>query len=216
MLALHRRLIAACIDVVAPRRCAGCDLPCRQDLCSACAALILPPVSRCLSGVPVLSVAPYEAPLSEGVKRLKYQHRPDVAVPLGGLLARALGAGNHIRGTTIVPVPLHPTRLAERGFNQSALLAGRLSKHLGARTDHRLLRRVRRGPAQAMCSLSERRQNVVGAFSAVHQRQPARLTLVDDVVTTGATAAECVAALRSAGRYVAAVVAICSAGKADC
>ncbi len=216
MLELYRQFFTACIDVVAPRRCAGCDIPCREDLCPACTTLVLPPASRYVSGVPVLSVAPYEAPLSEGVKRLKYQQRPDVAAPLGRLLARTLGSGNAIRGTTIVPVPLHPARLAQRGFNQSALLAVQLSKHFGAPTGHRFLWRVRRDRAQVQCSHSERQLNVTGAFLAAHRQMPARLTLVDDVVTTGATAAECVYALRSAGHYVAAVVAICSTANVDC
>ena len=216
MLQLYRQLLAACIDVVAPRRCAGCDILCREDLCPACTALVLPPTPRCVSGAPVLSVGPYQAPLSEGVKRLKYQQRPDVAVPLGRLLARAVKSYDVIRHSTLVPVPLHPARLAERGFNQSALIATSLSKHFRAPTNHRLLFRARRGPAQALCSHSERQLNVAGAFSAVQPPRASRLTLVDDVVTTGATAAECVNTLRSAGHYVVAVVAICSTGKADC
>ena len=115
-----------------------------------------------------------------------------------------------------VPVPLHPLRLAERGYNQAALIARELSRIQGARVDARRLYRVRHTEQQAKRDRSGRAQNVAQAFRARSRAsapatQPRRLVLVDDVVTTGATLSACIQALRAAGDEVVGCVAVACA-----
>ena len=104
----------------------------------------------------------------------------------------------------MVPVPLHPARLAERGYNQAALLAGGAAAELGCPLHARALARTRHTPQQARLSRSERLDNVIGAFRVRSVSEAAALrgravVLVDDVATTGATLSACAAALRAGG-----------------
>ena len=110
----------------------------------------------------------------------------------------------------LVPVPLHPRRLASRGYNQAALLAQELAA-LRQRDCHpRLLRRVRETERQVGKSLSERRENPEGAFE-LRRAGPTRVVLVDDVVTTGSTVRACAQALAAGGIQLSAVVALAHA-----
>jgi ComF family protein len=144
----------------------------------------------------------YGGAIARAITRLKYERRPDLARPLGDLLWRAVGPhARALRGALVVPVPLHGKRLAERGFNQSALLAHRLAARLGSPWAPLALGRVRDTPRQATLDRSERSRNVRGAFRAraAISREPRLVLLVDDVTTTGATLAACAHALRDAG-----------------
>jgi ComF family protein len=99
----------------------------------------------------------------------------------------------------IVPVPLHPKRQAERGYNQSALLARELSRQVGLPVaPAELVRTVRTRP-QVGLNRDERRANIAGAFRCAGKVTDLRIVLVDDVCTTGATLEACAAELRSAG-----------------
>jgi ComF family protein len=195
------------LNVVAPGACAACSTLAGEPLCATCRAS-LPPLTpaRSLDGVPVLGSRHYGAPLDAIVHRLKYADRPDLAPALAALIAPELAA---LPAATLVPVPLHPRRLAERGYNQSALLCRALSPLLGARVGVDWLLRHRDGPRQAQSgSAAERADNVLGVFRACRP-VGGRVILVDDVVTTGATARGCILALRSAGAQVVAVAAPC-------
>jgi ComF family protein len=101
----------------------------------------------------------------------------------------------------LVPVPLHRSRLWQRGFNQSALVVRELAKATGFRSEPRLLRRVKRTPALKGMSLRQRRRTVAGAFGvdASADLQGRTVVLVDDVLTTGSTANACARALQQAG-----------------
>ncbi len=199
------------LDILAPRSCAACGVVGTEALCHKCRAS-LPPLApaRSLDGVPIVGARHYGPPLDTVVQRLKYADRPDVAAALAGLLAPALAADPRV---TLVPVPLHPRRLAERGYNQSALLCRALARSAGASLGVDWLERRRDGPRQAHSgSAAQRAHNVAGAFRA---RRPlgGRVILVDDVVTTGATARGCIAALRCAGAQVVAVAAPCQVAR---
>ena len=132
----------------------------------------------------------------------KHGDRTDLAPTIAGWVTRA--ASGVIDGETlIVPVPLHPKRLHMRRYNQSALIARHVAKSAGARWAPDLLVRRRHTPPQQSLSASQRRRNVAGAIAVRESRQSivagARIALVDDVLTTGATIGACAKALRRAG-----------------
>ena len=103
----------------------------------------------------------------------------------------------------IVPVPIHFTRLASRGFNQAGWLAGAVSRLDGVPVRHGVLKRVRATPSQGRMSAGQRRRNVAGAFALTESGKTAlkgkRVLIVDDVYTTGATLNACARAIQRAG-----------------
>jgi ComF family protein len=136
------------------------------------------------------------------VLALKYQGRRD---SLGVLAAWMASAGGALlqEADLIVPVPLHYFRLIRRGFNQSVWLAAALSRTSGVRLSVDALKRTRATPIQGGLSAEGRRRNVQGAFSARKSRiglvKDRRVLLIDDVLTTGATAEACARALKKGG-----------------
>lgn len=143
--------------------------------------------------------------LMEGLARnaihhLKYRNLSVLAAPLAHLMACYLEA-HPLFGEILVPVPLHPQRLRDRGYNQSALLARELGKFTGLPVEEHVLSRQRNSPAQAKAlSVEERRQNVIGSFLCLSRRlDGSNVLLIDDVCTTGATLNACAAALKEAG-----------------
>ncbi len=149
------------------------------------------------------SFGSYEGVLRELIHLFKYARIRPLAGPLGEFLAGAIPRDQTF--DAVVPVPLHWRRRWQRGFNQSALLARAIAKRYGIPL-RAALGRTRATPTQAGLTNARRRSNVSGAFRVVGKAQVAnrRILLVDDVMTTGATANACAAALKRAGaRYVA-------------
>ncbi len=192
-------LCEACWGGVARKPRASCR--CGQALCAAATHC-----GRCRRGLsPVdlgFSLGPYEGPLRAAVHQLKYHGRRRVA----GRLAEAIVAEDSARGVlsagaVLVPVPLHPRRRRERGFNQAELLAAELARCLDLELAPAALVRRADTPTQTGLSAARRRKNVAGAFAVRRRTQIAGrvVVLVDDVVTTGATARACAQALREAG-----------------
>jgi ComF family protein len=188
--------------LLAPPRCAACDAPVARlsVFCAACAHTAEIASNRDRGDT--VAAFLYGGAVARAIVKMKYESRPDLARPLGDLLWRALSPqADRLRQTLVVPVPLHPARLAERGFNQSALLARRVAGHLGAPLAPRALSRHRDTPRQATLDRETRLANVTASFGV---REPTRIRdrtvlLVDDVRTTGATLGACAEALRSAG-----------------
>lgn len=192
--------------------CAACgaELAAADVFCRACRAGLESVAPATLGSVPVLAGARYAPPVSLAIQRFKYGSRPDLARPLARWLAPSLRQLQLASGDLLVPVPLHPRRLAERGYNQAGLLCAALACRSTAAVLPLALRRVRATPPQAQRNRGERAGNVSGAFAV---RRPERLSgrrvvLVDDVVTTGATARACLGVLALAGARVLAVLAL--------
>jgi ComF family protein len=204
---VHARLVDWLCDWIAPRRCVGCDTVSRETFCAVCG--FPDPVEPDLSGdgVPIHALGIYDGPLAAAIRRLKYTPCPALARPLGAALADVLQRAQPEPTTVLVPVPLHPRRLAERGFNQSALVAAALAERAGLRSRPRLLRRVRETAQQAELDRRARATNVSDAFTLCAPAPPSAI-LIDDVVTTGATVSACVRVLIAQGTRVIAIVAL--------
>ena len=224
-----RRRLGGWLDHLAPRAfpgfCTGCllDLPgARRARCRRCGQPTDAPAPACTAcateGSPAvdatLAAADYAPPLDRMVTALKFGRQLPLARPLGELLAaRWAGALHGEPLDCLVPVPLAPERLAQRGFNQSLEMARAMSACLGPSFAPlpvlpRRLARLRDTPPQAGLALAERRTNLLGCFGCSGRLDGLRIGLVDDVMTSGSTVAEAARALKAAGatRVVALVV----------
>ena len=210
-----RSLATALLDLLAPERCLSCQAadPAASGYCAECGQPEpLLDVACHIDGVPVFAGARYAEPLISAIYRFKYGAAPELCRALCVHAARGIDLLGIEPTDVWVPVPLHPLRLAERGYNQAALLARELARIQRARVDTRRLYRVRHTEQQVKRGRRERRQNVAEAFRVRAAATPARrIVLVDDVVTTGATLSACIRALRAAGDEVLGCMAVARA-----
>jgi ComF family protein len=184
--------------------CGGCnaDLPWLGEACPQCAgpsgggALC----GACLARPPhfdvTVAVWQYEFPVDRLVHALKYGKRLALAELFGQALAAQV-AGRRI--DAVVPMPLAPRRLAERGFNQAMEIARWVASRAGARLEPGLAERVRDTAPQTDLPHAARAANVRGAFACSAALAGQTLAVVDDVMTTGATAEELARTLKRAG-----------------
>ncbi len=209
-----------------PGRCASCNvylLPDEHLFCEACRAAITPAgafvsPAECDAAWAALL---YDGPVRDAIRRWKYDGREAVGRGLAEELARTqLAHENALElpatGLSIVPIPLHPTRARERGFDQAEILAHAIWKSLRAQGSRpifapRALRRLRPTAAQAELPREERQRNVAEAFGTTGALK-GTVCLVDDVVTTGATATACATVLRAAGAEHVIVLALATRG----
>jgi ComF family protein len=220
------------LDALFPPHCAGCDewrrevfcpfclpklRPIGAPLCDRCGApfdplaYAAPICAECRAKPPhflaARSAYHFDGPIRESIHRLKYREKKALAPRLAPLLAKAI-AGDKVLATFaphfLVPVPLHSSRLRQRGFNQSFLLAFELGRQMGVPAGE-MLNRTRRTPPQVELNRADRLKNVRGAFEvdnaafARYGARGARILLIDDVFTTGATLGESARALQKAG-----------------
>ena len=234
-------VVPALLDLLAPAACPGCDAAQAPEeagsLCHACLATLSPPLepacdrcggpcsgaaatlcSACLDPkrrfASARAALAYTEAAQELLGRLKYGGERGLARPLGHLLVDA--ARIHPAEAdwdAIVPVPLHSARLAERGFNQSWLLAAPLGTTL-SRPLVPALKRVRDTGQQVGRAREDRRGAMTGAFATTRagaRLAGQRVVLVDDVMTTGSTVDACTAALLDAGVAVVDVLTLARA-----
>lgn len=146
----------------------------------------------------MVALGAYSGPLRTAVLGLKFRNRSVAARELGAILGAKLGHGCD----ALVPVPLHVRRLLARGFNQAEAVAAGIAAESGIPLCSGALLRARHTTPQSSLALRERTTNVADAFVAGPEASRlcgARVMIVDDVVTTGATIAACAGALRYAG-----------------
>jgi ComF family protein len=224
--------LKALADLFYPQRCVGCGVRASDLLCAGCheaLPFIQPPVCR-RCGLPTAFDTPvcedckgrdlffdaaraplrYEGVGKEIVHTLKYRGYLAVVPRLSGpMMIRAALEAGWGRFDRIVPIPLHRSRMARRGFNQAAVLAREVAGGLGCGFEDSL-QAVRGTRDQVHLSAAERRANVRGAFRA-RSRVGGRVLLVDDVLTTGATLSEGARVLREAGADEIYALCLCRA-----
>jgi len=228
-----KKLFQAILDFVLPAFCGICYRPLEKDervVCEECMSQIQfisePYCLRC--GKPtkgekvcmdcfvyphrllrIRALGVYAGVLASLIHLLKYTRKLSLAARLGKMMSKLVIEDNFLsRVQLIVPVPLHPTRMRERGYNQSELLARNIGEYLNIPISTKSLLRVRNTKSQTRLSPEQRRENVRGAFMLKDTKDIANkhILLVDDVFTTGATLDECAIALIDGG--AAAVYAI--------
>ena len=212
-------LLASILDFFLPRYCPGCNKklqPGEDIVCPNCISSIPKPTAERLqseyrrkfasdniiSGFNSLFIFEKEKELQHIIHSVKYNNKFLVGIYLGQLIGKELKPVlTEWQIDCIVPVPLHHLKKAERGFNQSAYIAKGLGKEINKTVKTNLVKRLRYTQSQTELNLEERRQNILGAFSAKHLNYIKGKTflLLDDVITTGATIKECGKVLRDAG-----------------
>lgn len=210
-------LVHALVDLALPRSCLGCERP-GVALCRDCAspgrARVVP-----VSGVHACAASVYSGVIRAALLRFKERGRSDLAGPLADLLAVAVRAvavpavavpavaSNRGPDVVLVPVPSSRSATRARGGDHMRRLARASARRTGvpAATPLRLTRAVR---DSAGLHARERRTNLAGALVASPPRQAGRAVLVDDIITTGATAREACRALRAGGWSVLGVAAV--------
>lgn len=220
MSSLSSQLQEVVVDFFFPRRCLGCG-KLGSFLCASCTRTLprlLPPFcQKCgkpgssggfcpacwgsLTGIDgIRSPFRFGGTIRQAVHALKYDNLRAISPDLARLMHNYLQA-NSVPGDVLVPVPLHPRRLRQRGYNQSVLLACELAKLTDLPVIEDCLYRSRNSLPQARAAtVEERRDNVIGAFICKNEKLAgAGVILIDDVCTTGATLEACANALKIGG-----------------
>jgi len=197
---------AFCFRCGAPLSAAQEDLP-TTFLCGNCRGARVPYKT-------MRSLYLYRTPLREMIHLFKFNGMLDLGRELGRRLAAFAADLLELRGVDLVlPVPLHPLRRVERGFNQSRILAGIVAGRLGKPAPGRALRRIRNTHPQSTLEPEQRRGNVKDAFTVTPAQalKKAKVLLVDDVTTTETTVRECARTLKRAGAAEVAVLTLARA-----
>ena len=209
----------AMLDSLVPRRCPVCAARASHGFCADCRQLLPWIMTGCeICGAALYEVGvcggcqarrpyydhavipfKYRAPVSEQIHTLKYRQQLRHADALGAIICQRVWKDPCAAPDVLIPVPLHPRRLRERGFNQALEIARRVGGELGVEVSHSLLARIRNTVPQVGLGKIERRRNVRGAFKAARPLRHAHVALVDDVVTSGSTVNAAARALKRAG-----------------
>ena len=197
-----------CLDETAGLWCENCE----RDLfhshvirCPVCATTCTTnnkPCGNCLKNRPVYEnarvICSYQYPINRLIKKIKFDKKPEFIFAFVNQFVHKL-ENNANLPEVLIPVPLHPKRQAERGFNQSAVFATKLAKKLGIRAELSLVVRSKNTRPQSSLSYKHRKKNVKAAFSLIKDINYNHVAIIDDVITTGATINELAKLLKRAG-----------------
>lgn len=184
------------------------ELPRNSCTCHRCGKPLpvsLPLCGQCQEALPqfdsVHTLYRYESPIDRLVQQMKYNGKLHLTRLFGEQLRAAVPTW--IRETRrpdlVVPVPLHRSRLCQRGFNQSIEISRQAARYLGTRLELDLVKRVRKTEPQAELPLKQRKRNVRGAFEVNIELDGSSVVIVDDVITSGHTVGELARVLKRAG-----------------
>lgn len=203
--------------------CPLCERNTSKEFCQYCErqlkkCYLKNPDIRWRDPLPVFSWGVYGGPLKRAIAVMKYENQPQIARPLGQWLGEAwlLNTPKLNSQVVVVPIPMHASKQKQRGYNQAALIAQSFCQTTGLKLTQNGLERVRDTKAQFGLSASEREKNLAAAFMVGQgfRRPPdAPVLLVDDIYTTGATAASAVQTLTQSGITVLGLVAVATAVK---
>ncbi len=212
------RNIQGLLNLFLEDRCPLCDRSTKSEFCLDCTrqlqkCQLARPNKLEQQQMPVFVWGNYHGTLKRAISALKYDNQPDLARPLGLWLAEAwLTSPCAIAQAVVVPIPLHPNRQKQRGYNQAALIAESFCNSTGLKLRSLGLIRKKDTEAQFSLSPSQREQNLNRAFELggefCRHRPINPVLLVDDIYTTGVTARFAAQTLQQAGIAVAGVVAI--------
>ena len=203
--------------------CAACfgELPWNRHPCPRCAAPLPPDADdklcgNCLKSLPAWDEArsplSYAYPVDKLVQRFKFDGDLPTGRLLAGLLADYLAASGSGKPDCIVPVPLHPARLKERGFNQAAELARPVGRRLKVPVRLDVCERVRATAVQSKLDAAERRKNLKDAFAVTNAVDGKHIAILDDVITTGTTVESLTRTLKDAGAVKVSIWCVARAG----
>ncbi|MFC1620414.1 ComF family protein [Candidatus Neomarinimicrobiota bacterium] len=212
------------LDLLFPSLCCLCTAPVErnQAVCEACLGQLTPTglgqwaqdstIREGLDGI--WSAFWFDEAMQSLVHQLKYQGRRRIGEQLGqATFTQLSGDVTWERYDVMVPIPLYRPQQRERGFNQSAVLAQVISQETGLLIEERLIVRHRRTRSQTGLSVSERQENVADCFRPVRSADNLNVLLLDDVLTTGATASACAQSLKAAGCAEVAVLTVATPQK---
>ena len=216
-------IINQCLDFLIPRRCLSCNssncsnaiqicapcltaLPYLTNCCHQCGQQLTAQrdyCGACISKPPhfdqVFAPFEYSSSVRDLIIKFKYGETPTLAKPLAHLFHQQFFEQGIETPDLLISVPMHHSRLRQRGYNQSIELCRHLSRVMGIPTSHKIIAKCKLTPAQANLNLKRRKQNMRGSFSAGNPMQFNHIAIVDDVITTGATANEIAKVLKQMG-----------------
>lgn len=215
--------IKTIIDLLLPHQCIVCSkptfsndlyccelcfdqLPFQQNACSVCGQQFnaqSDTCGQCISNPPEFESCfcafTYQNPIRELIQSFKYKQQPALATLLGRLLYQEIYDQQLELPDALIPVPMHFSRLGERGYNQAQLLATEVGKLSNIKVDNHLIKKTTITPTQASLSRKQRIRSIKGSFVATQNTPYSNVAIIDDVVTTGATISEITKILKEKG-----------------
>ena len=205
-----KRCLACGVEIEANAHpcCDACysTLPFQSGCCQRCGQVFAADkdyCGRCLSATPPFDACfcafRYESPIKEQIQSFKYSEKPELANTIAKLLYAEIISNQLELPDLLIPVPVHISRLRERGYNQAWLITRHLAKLIDTPCSNTIIEKHKLTPAQATLSLAARKKNNRGSFRLKSPTSVRSIAIVDDVFTTGSTAAEIAKILKRNG-----------------